>query len=95
MYMNYEASRWLTYHAAWLRDQGERADAENAAAKFWATEAAVGCARKLIDIYGAWGNAVEHIPQRLLRDSLPLISAAGTSEIMRLVMTRTVLRRFV
>jgi acyl-CoA dehydrogenase len=53
MYMNYEAGRWLTYHAAWLRDQGERADAENAAAKFWATEAAVQCARKLIDIYGA------------------------------------------
>lgn len=90
----YETARWLVYYSAWLRDRGQKADAENALAKFWSTEAAVQCARKLMDIFGAWGNAVDQVPQRLLRDSLPLVSAAGTNEIMRLVMTRTVLQRF-
>jgi hypothetical protein len=67
---------------------------ENALAKYVATEAAVKCARKLIDIYGGWGNAIEKIPQRLLRDSVPLIAAAGTNEIMRLIMVRFLKRKF-
>lgn len=94
MYVDYEASRWLLYYSAWLRDQGERADGENAATKYFATEAALRCARRLIDIYGGWGNATDQIPQRLLRDAVPLIAAAGTNEIMRLVMMRTLTRRF-
>lgn len=92
IYMDYQISRLLIYYSAWLRDMGKRVDAENAMGKFWATESAVRCARKLVDIYGAWGNAVDKIPQRLLRDAIPLIAAAGTNEIMRLVMVRKILK---
>jgi len=91
IYMDYEASRLLTYYSAWLRDKGERCDAENAMAKFCATEAAVRCAKKTIDIFGAYGCMMEFAPQRLLRDAELFISGAGTSEIMRLVMIRKVL----
>lgn len=94
IYIDYEAARWLLYYSAWLRDQGIAADAENALSKYIATESAVRCARKLIDIYGAWGNAVDQIPQRLLRDAIPLIAAAGTNEIMRLVMLRKLRKLF-
>ncbi len=97
LYMDYEISRLLVYYAAWLRDQnlpplskpGARVDAENALAKFWSVEAAIRCARKTIDIYGAYG--VELVPQRLLRDALSLIASAGTQEIMRLLMVRKAL----
>lgn len=91
IYMDYEASRLLTYYSAWLRDKGERCDAENAMAKFWAAEAAVRCAKKTIDVFGAYGCMRELAPQRLLRDAELLIAGAGTSDIMRLVMARKAL----
>jgi len=94
IYIDYEAARWLLYYSAWLRDQSIEGDAENALSKYVATESAVRCARKLINIYGAWGNAVDQIPQRLLRDAIPLIAAAGTNEIMHLVMLRKLRRMF-
>lgn len=94
IYIDYEAARWLLYHSAWLRDQGVDDDSENALSKYVATESAVRCARRLIDIYGAWGNAVNLIPQRLLRDAVPLLAAAGTNEIMRLVMLRKLRKLF-
>ncbi|UCE57316.1 MAG: acyl-CoA dehydrogenase family protein [Candidatus Bathyarchaeota archaeon] len=93
IYMDYETSKLLTYRAAWLRDKGERCDAENAMAKFWATEAAVRCAQKTVTIFGAYGCMKELVPQRLLRDAWLFISGAGTSEIMRIVMARQALKR--
>jgi alkylation response protein AidB-like acyl-CoA dehydrogenase len=91
IYMDYEASRLLAYRAAWMRDRGERCDAENAMAKLWATEAAVRCAQKTIEIFGAHGLMKELAPQRLLRDAELLLAGAGTSEVMRLVMVRKAL----
>jgi len=91
IYMDYEASRLLTYHSAWLRDKGERCDSENAMAKFWATEGAVRCAQKTIEIFGAYGCMRELAPQRLLRDAELFLSGAGTSEVMRLLMARKAL----
>jgi len=94
IYMDYEISRWTAYYAAWLRDQGVRCDTENSLAKFWATRGAVRCAERLIDIFGAYGVLNEYVPQRLLRDAWPLVSAAGTSEIMRLVMAGGILKKY-
>ena len=91
IYMDYEASRLLTYHSAWLRDKGERCDSENAMAKFWATEGAVRCAQKTIEIFGAYGCMKELAPQRLLRDAELFLSGAGTSEVIRLLMARKAL----
>jgi len=91
IYMDYQISRLSSYYAAWLRDQGARCDAENALAKFWGTNGAARCAHNLMQIYGGYGAVNEFIPQRLLRDAETLIPAAGTLEIMRLVMARTAL----
>jgi alkylation response protein AidB-like acyl-CoA dehydrogenase len=91
IYMDLEASRLLTYYSAWLRDKGERCDSENAMAKFSATEGAVRCAQKTIEIFGAYGCMRELAPQRLLRDAELFISGAGTSEVMRLLMARKAL----
>jgi len=91
IYMDYQISRLSSYYAAWLRDQSARCDAENALAKFSGTGGAARCAHNLMQIYGGYGAINELIPQRLLRDAETLIPAAGTLEIMRLVMARTAL----
>lgn len=92
IYMDYQISRLSSYYAAWLRDQGVRCDAENSMAKFWGTEGAARCAHNLMQILGGYGVMNEFVPQRLLRDAETLIPAAGTLQIMRLLMVRTALQ---
>jgi len=91
IYMDLEASRLLSYRAAWMRDQKMRCDVDMAMAKFYATEAAVRCAKKAVDIHGGYGYMMEYPVQRYYRDAEILIASAGTSEIMRIVMARKAL----
>jgi alkylation response protein AidB-like acyl-CoA dehydrogenase len=92
IYMDYQISRLSSYYAAWLRDHGVRCDAENSLAKFWGTEGAARCAHNLMQIFGGYGVMNEFVPQRLLRDAETLISAAGTLQIMRVVMAGAALK---
>jgi alkylation response protein AidB-like acyl-CoA dehydrogenase len=94
MYMDLEASRLLSYRAAWMRDQKMRCDTDMAMAKFYATEGAVRCAKKAVDIHGGYGYMMEYPVQRYYRDAEILIASAGTSEIQRIVMARKALTSF-
>jgi len=94
MYMDLEASRLLSYRAAWMKDQKIRCDVDMAMAKFYATEAAVRCAKKAVDVHGGYGYMMEYPVQRYYRDSEILIASAGTSEIQRIVMARKALTSF-
>ena len=88
-----ESSRLLTYRAAWLKDQGSRSDVEFAIAKYFATEAAVTCAKKTVDVYGGYGVMMEFAAQRLYRDAQVLIPSAGTSDIQMIVIARDSLKK--
>jgi alkylation response protein AidB-like acyl-CoA dehydrogenase len=94
IYMDLEASRLLAYRASWLKDQKVRCDTDMAMAKYYATEAAVRCAKKAVDIHGGYGYMMEYPVQRYYRDSEILIASAGTSEIQRIVMARKALTSF-
>ncbi len=94
IYMDLEISRLVTYRAAWMRDQKLRCDTDMAMAKYYATEAAVRCAKKAVDIHGGYGYMMEYPVQRYYRDSEILIASAGTSEIQRIVMARKALTSF-
>ncbi len=94
IYVDLEASRLLCYRAAWLRDQKLRCDTEMALAKFYATEAAVRCAKKAVDIHGGYGYMMEYPVQRYYWDAEILIASAGTSEIQRIIMARKALTSF-
>jgi butyryl-CoA dehydrogenase len=86
MAVNYMTSRWIVYNAAWVRDQAlARPDYENAMCKLVPVEAAVDSTRRLIYIYGALGIDKGTLPERLYRDAIVLVSAAGTSEVLRIV----------
>ncbi|MGA2955122.1 MAG: acyl-CoA dehydrogenase family protein [Thermodesulfobacteriota bacterium] len=94
MYMDLEASRLIAYRAAWMRDQKIRCDTDMAMAKYYATEAAVRCAKKAVDVHGGYGYMMEYPVQRYYRDAEILIASAGTSEIQRIVMARKALTSF-
>lgn len=94
MYMDLEASRLIAYRAAWMRDQKIRCDTDMAMAKYYATEAAVRCAKKAVDVHGGYGYMMEYPVQRYYRDAEILIASAGTSEIQRIVMARKALTTF-
>jgi alkylation response protein AidB-like acyl-CoA dehydrogenase len=86
MAVNYHTARWIAYQAAWTRDQAVgRPDHENAMCKLVPTEGAVDSTRRLIYIYGALGCDKGTLAERLYRDAIVTISAAGTAEILKLV----------
>lgn len=83
-----EAAKWLAYYAAWLLDCGKRGGEirkEIARAKLFTAEVARRTALKAVQIRGAYGTLKESKAVNLLLDSLETIAAAGTSEIMRVI----------
>jgi short-chain 2-methylacyl-CoA dehydrogenase len=82
------AARGLTYKAAWLKDQGRPFKQEAAAAKLYATEAAVTATREATQIFGGYGFMDETPVSRFYRDAKILEIGEGTSEIQRLVLSR-------
>jgi alkylation response protein AidB-like acyl-CoA dehydrogenase len=86
-----QASRWLCYHAAWLKDVGRDCGVETTLAKTYVSEAAVQAAKKALEIHGACGTMMEYPVQRLFRDAMVCVSAGGTTEIGKLVVSRAAL----
>ncbi len=91
IFASLQASRWLCYHASWLKDAGRDCSVETTLAKMYVSEAAVDAARKAIEIHGACGTMMEYAVQRLFRDAMVCVSAGGTTEIGKLVVARAAL----
>jgi alkylation response protein AidB-like acyl-CoA dehydrogenase len=89
--MQVEASRLMCYRAAWLKDSGKDSSLEATMAKTYVTEAAVQAAKKAIEIHGGCGTMMEYPVQRLFRDAMVCVSAGGTTEIGKLVVSRAAL----
>ena len=83
-----EASRWLIYRAAWLRDQGRPHTKEASIAKLVATEMAERVARDAIQIHGGYGYSSEYPVERIYRDARLMTIGEGTSEMQRMVIAR-------
>jgi alkylation response protein AidB-like acyl-CoA dehydrogenase len=92
-YEAYESARLLTLRAAWLIDEGQKAESEVALAKFAATEAAVQASRRCLDVFGGYGYLARATPERLWRDAICTIATSGTSEIMRILMAKGALKK--
>jgi alkylation response protein AidB-like acyl-CoA dehydrogenase len=91
IYADLEASRLLCYQAGWLKDAGRDCAVEATLAKTYVTEAAVRAAKKAVEIHGGCGTMLEYPVQRYFRDAMVCISAGGTSEIGKLVISRAAL----
>ncbi len=86
------AARLMTYHAAWLRDQGRPYTQAASMAKLFASEMAEKVARDAIQIHGGYGYSREYPVERLYRDARLMTIGEGTSEIQRLVIARRLLQ---
>jgi alkylation response protein AidB-like acyl-CoA dehydrogenase len=91
MKIDLEAGRLLGYRAAAIQDRGERSGNEFAVAKYYTTEAAQRAAKMAADIHGGYGCMDEYAVTRYLRDSFVLGPSAGTSDIMKVIVSRWVL----
>lgn len=83
-----EAGRLLGYRAAAIQDAGGRSGNEFAVAKYFTTEAAQRAAKIAVDIHGGYGCMEEFAVTRYLRDAFVLGPSAGTSDIMKVIISR-------
>jgi butyryl-CoA dehydrogenase len=86
-----EAGRHLTYHAAWLKDQGRPFSKEAAMAKLFCSELAMRATLGAIQILGGAGYTDEYPVERMMRDAKICEIGEGTNEIQRLVIGRHLL----
>ncbi len=87
-----DASRFLIYRAAWLKDQGKPCTKEAAQAKLFASETSNFVTNKAVQIHGGYGYCSEYPVERYLRDARITEIYEGTSEIQRLVIARNLLK---
>lgn len=86
------ASRLLTMHAAELRERGRDFSLAASEAKLFSTETALLVTDNSIQIHGGYGYTDEYDVHRHWRDARLLTIGEGTSDIMRLLIARLVLK---
>ncbi len=87
-----EAATHLVHYAAWRKDAGLSHQREAAMAKLFATERAVAICDKATRVLGSYGFAMEFAAQRYFRDIRFTLYGGGTSEILKLVITREMMQ---
>lgn len=88
IYLDLEASRALTWKAAWRHMRGEQHRIESSVAKTFCSEAAVRNADRAVQIHGGYGYSDEYPVGRYLRDARVATLYEGTSQIQRLLLGR-------
>jgi butyryl-CoA dehydrogenase len=88
-----ESARWLACHAAWLKDQGLPYGDAAAMAKLKASEVSNFVCNKALQIHGGYGYIADYGIERCLRDARITEIYEGTSEIQRLVIAHSLLKK--
>ncbi len=86
-----DAARLLVLNAALLKDQGARHTRESAMAKLYASEVAMRCGIKGVQIFGGYGYMMDYPAQRFMRDAKITEIYEGTSEVQRMVIANALL----
>lgn len=86
-----EAARLLVHKAAWLKDQGLPYTLEGSMAKLFASKVAMEVTVEAVQIHGGYGFVKEYHVERLMRDAKITQIYEGTSEIQKLVISRSIL----
>lgn len=91
MYAQLEAARMLTWKAAARRDSGERFSLESATAKLFAAECAGFITDAALQLHGGYGYIRDLPLERYVRDARILRIFEGTSEVQKIIISRSVL----
>jgi len=92
MAMLVEASRLLTWQAAWLADEGLPNTKESAMAKCFASDAAMRVTTDAVQIFGGYGYMRDYPVEKLMRDAKLLQIYEGTNQIQRMVIARNLFK---
>jgi acyl-CoA dehydrogenase len=85
-----EASRLLTWQAAWMIDQGQRATLYSSFAKRFSADTAMKVTTDAVQIFGGYGYIKEYPVEKLMRDAKLFQIYEGTSQIQRLVIAKEI-----
>ena len=86
-----EASKLLLYKAADVLMNGGDANKYSAMAKYKSSEVAVAIANEAVQVFGGYGYVKEYPVEKFYRDSKLATIGEGTSEIQKLVISRSLL----
>ena len=92
MAVQVEAARHLVYHAARLKDAGQPFGTAAAMAKLYASEVSMRVTYDAIQVLGGYGFSREDPVERMGRDAKLCTIGEGTSEVQRIIISRSVLR---
>lgn len=83
-----EASRLLTYQAAWLESNDLPYGKESAMAKLMAGDTAMKVTTEAVQVFGGYGYTKDYPVERFMRDAKITQIYEGTQEVQRLVISR-------
>lgn len=92
MHTQIEAARLLVYKAALDKDNGNNYDLSSAMAKLYASQVAMDTAVEAVQIHGGNGFVKDYHVERMMRDAKITQIYEGTSEIQKIVISRSILR---
>ena len=88
-----EAARLLCLKAAWMKDKGLDYGLSAAMAKLFASKVAMDTTVEAVQIHGGYGFVKEFHVERLMRDAKITQIYEGTSEVQKIVISRSVLSK--
>jgi alkylation response protein AidB-like acyl-CoA dehydrogenase len=92
MATNIEAARLLCLKAAWLKDTHGNYDDASSMAKLFASKVAMDTTIEAVQIHGGYGYVKEYHVERLMRDAKITQIYEGTSEVQKIVISRSLLK---
>jgi len=87
-----DASRLLCLKAAWEKDKNLDYTTSSSMAKVYASETAMWTTVEAVQIHGGYGFVKEYHVERLMRDAKITQIYEGTSEVQRIVISRSILK---
>lgn len=87
-----EAARLLCLKAAWEKDNNIDYTLSSSMAKVFSSETAMWAAIEAVQIHGGYGFVKEYHVERLMRDAKITQIYEGTSEVQRIVISRSILK---
>ena len=88
MVVDTEAARLLVFQAGHLKNKGVRNTRETSIAKLYASEAALRCGNRAIQVFGGYGYSNEYPVERYMRDARVASLYEGTTQIQKLIIAR-------
>lgn len=87
-----DAARFLVYNAAYRRETGKSSSVEAAQAKYFASETAMYVTTKAVQLHGGYGYLQDYPVERMMRDAKITEIYEGTSEVMKIVISGSMIK---